>query len=420
MDLKYLGKLSDDVSRCVRCGGCQATCPTYNWSGDESMVARGRMALLEAVIDGRLEITKGLAERIDSCLDCRACTVACPSGVKVDEIIYAAKAEITARLGCNPMQKMVSKGMLTKGQNSPSLLRLLGAFKRIIYDTLPNFLPLPAKLKLKGKKRLLPEWGGIPLRRRKLKLIPEGETKGRVAFYVGCAANMWHQSTGESVIEVLRKNGREVILVDDEVCCAIPFLSRGDRETAEELALKNIDAFTSLDVEAIVTCCATCGSTLKEYPRWIEDERAKVLAEKVMDINYYIIHYLDFREGLGKLDKSVTWHDPCHLSRGQGIKDEPRDILSAIPGLNFIEMNKPCHCCGFGGEVSFNNYEMSMAIAGDKVNSITASGADEVATGCPACKLHLEDAMNHFGERKAVLHPVDYLAEAYRVEKERL
>ena len=372
------------------------------------------MALIEAVIDGRLEITKGLAERIDSCLDCRACTAGCPSGVKVDEIIYAAKADFADRLGCNPMQKMVSKGMLTKGQNSPLLLMIVGALKRLAYDRLPAFLPLPAKLKLKGKKRLLPEWGGVPLRRRNLKLTPEGETKGRVAFYVGCAANMWHQATGESVIEVLRRNGREVVLVDEEVCCAVPFLSRGDRGTAEELARRNIAAFASLDVEAIVTCCATCGSTLKEYPRWIGDEGAKRLAEKVMDINYYIVHFLDFREGLGRVNRSVTWHDPCHLSRGQGIKDEPREILEAIPGLKFIEMDKPCHCCGFGGEVSFNNYEMSMAIAGEKVASITESGADEVATGCPACRLHLEDAMNHAGERRAVLHPVDYLAEAYR------
>ena len=417
MNLKYLDKYKDQVSVCVRCGSCQPSCPTYLATGDESMVARGRMALVEAVIDSRLDITKGFADRIDSCLDCRACVTACPSGVKVDEIIYAAKAEITEHFGCNPMQKLISKGMLTKGQNRTALLKFLGALKKIFYNSLPGFFPLPAKLKLNSKKRLLPEIGGIPLRQRRLNTSPAGKSKGRVAFYVGCATNMWHQHIGEALIEVLRHNHKEVVLADDEVCCGIPFLSRGDRETARELALKNIDTFASMNVEAIVTCCATCGSTLMEYPRWLEDERAERFSSMVMDIHAYLARHTNYKKGLGKVDGSVTWHDPCHLSRGQGIMDEPREILQSIPGLDFIEMKKPCYCCGFGGEVSFKDYAMSIAIAGEKVESIKNSGADELATGCPACKIHIEDAMHHNNVTTPVRHTVEYMAESYRAKK---
>ena len=412
--LKYLDRYKEEASRCVRCGGCQATCPTYAYSGDESMVARGRMSLVEAVIDNRLDLTKGFAKAIDSCLDCKACMKSCPSGVKVDEIIYAAKAEINAAKGCSPFKDAVVMQVFMKLQAHPLFIRLAGLLKRLFYDPLPAFLPLPSSLKLKGKKRLLPDVGGLPLRKRRGLTGTIENPAGRVAFYVGCATNIIHQHIGEAVIEVLRHNNIEVIIAEGEVCCGIPFLSSGDRKSATILAEKNIETFTSLNVDAIITCCATCGATLKDYPKWIDGEKAARLSEKVMDINHYLVHHTGYKEGMGKVDRSVTWHDPCHLSRGQGIMDEPREILEAIPGLDFREMKKPCYCCGFGGEASVHNYELSLGVAAEKVENIKKSGAREVATGCPACKIHMEDALNHSGTKTPVRHAVEYLAESYR------
>ena len=231
---------------------------------------------------------------------------------------------------------------------------------------------------------------------------------------MGCAKNYIFQNIGESTIEVLQHNGIEVVMVEDELCCGIPFLSNGDRATASTLARKNIECFTSLDVDAVITSCATCGSTLKDYESWLGDEKAKQLSSLVMDIHKYLAEHTDYTNGLGPIDKKVTWHDPCHLSRGQGMKDEPRNILRAIPGLQFVEMRKPCNCCGFGGEVSFNDYEMSMAVARGKVEDIANSGAEELATGCPACKTHIDDALHHFDVKSEIHHTVEYLAQSYR------
>ena len=414
--LKYLDKYIDEVDRCVKCGGCQAACPTFDATGDESMVARGRMALVEAVIKGRIGLTEGFARRINSCLDCKACMATCPSGVKVDRIIYAAKAEISAQNGCNPFKKMAVRLFLTKGNNHPNILAAAGFLKRFFYDSAPAALPFPSSIKWDGVKRLLPAIGKRPFRKSS-RSSTITDPKGRVAFFVGCATNLFHQHIGKAVLEVLEHNKIEVVMAEDEQCCAIPFLSMGDRDTAVKLAKRNIDIFTSLQVDAIITCCATCGATLRDYHLWVDDDRAESLSRKSMDIHEYLAKNTDYTHGIGELNKTVTWHDPCHLSRGQGIKDEPREILKSIPGLEFKEMKKPCYCCGFGGEVSITDYDMSMKIAARKVDSINKSCADEVATGCPACKMHIEDALNHYGGSRPVRHTVEYLAEAYRQNK---
>jgi len=414
MSLNYLEQYRKDVSLCVKCGGCQSNCPTYEATGDESMLARGRMALVEAVIEGRLEITEGFSRRINSCLDCKACVSGCPSGVPVDEIIYAAKADIAMNTGCSPFAGTLPGKIATRPSLQKLLLRVIGGLKKILYDPLPAFIPLPKTLSYNGKKRMLPDIGGRSFNDEFGGTHTVKNRKGRVIFYAGCATNTMHQHIGKAALEVLKHNDIEAVVMTDEHCCGIPFLSRGDRATAEKLARKNIEQLGSIEADAIITCCATCGSTLKNYNKWMDDEGARALSEKTMDIHKYLVNHTDFKRGLGEFSQKVTWHDPCHLSRGQGVKDEPREILRAIPGIEFTEMEKPCHCCGFGGEVSIKDYAMSIDIAAKKVGAIAGSGAETVATGCPACKIHMEDAMHHYGKERPVMHTVEYLAEAYR------
>lgn len=414
MSLNYLEQYKKDVSLCVKCGGCQSNCPTFEATGDESMLARGRMALVEAVIEGRLEITEGFSRRINSCLDCKACVSGCPSGVPVDDIIYAAKADIALNMGCSPFPGILPRTIALRPSLQKGLLRVMGGLKKIFYDSLPGFFPMPKALKYNGKKRVLPDIGGRPFNDEFGGTHTVENRKGRVIFYAGCATNTMHQHIGKAVIEVLNHNDIEVLVMGDEYCCGIPFLSKGDRNTAEKLARKNIEQLSSIEADAIVTCCATCGSTLQNYNKWMDDEGAGRLAEKTMDIHKYLVNHTDFKRDLGEFRQKITWHDPCHLSRGQGIKDEPREILQAIPGIEFAEMEKPCHCCGFGGEVSIKDYAMSIDIADKKVRAISGSGAETVATGCPACKIHMEDAMQHYGKGRPVMHTVEYLAKAYR------
>jgi len=413
VELEFLNRYKEDVSRCVKCGGCQAACPTYEQTGDESMAARGRMALIEAVINGRLNITDGFEKRINSCLDCRRCVVSCPSGVKVDEIISAARAEIFSAKGRHAFTLSIIKRVLLSRRLYPCLLKLMNPVKRLFYDRLPDSFPLPSSFRSNGIKRLLPDFSKTALRKKLGGLHSVKNPKGRVAFFTGCAVNSAHQHVGEALIEVLNHNGIEVVVSEDELCCGIPFLSNGDRETAEIFARHNIDIFTSLGVDAVLTCCATCGSALRDYPKWVNHEKASDFASISMDVHRYLVRHTDYKTGMGEVRRSVTWHDPCHLSRGQGVKEEPREILRAIPGLEFIEMNKPCSCCGFGGSVSLRDYDMTMAIASKKAENIKNSGASELATGCPACKIHIEDALNHNKLSKPVRHTVEYLAESY-------
>lgn len=414
-----LERYREDIYKCIRCGACRAVCPTFAAELDESMTARGRMALVEAVLDGRLELTEKFAEKMSTCVTCMACSADCPSGVPVEEIVLAARAEIARARGVNHLQRFIARNIILSGWLLAPIARLGGMAERILrpFGAISPF-------KWKGKARKLPNIPGRPLRDSYPEVVsPEGPAKGRVAFYVGCNINLIYTDIGRSMLNVLSRLGVEVVMPPDEVCCGAPLLVLGDRETVVELAAKNLYAFSNLNVDAIVLACPTCGHMLQKYPEILSEARpelkaqAAAFAAKIMDINQYLLRFTEVRALLGAAAGSpmkVTYHDPCHLKRGMGVFREPREVLKAIPGLTLTEMNAPDRCCGFGGTFSLVHYDLSMKIGEMKAEDIRRTDAQVVVTSCPGCRMGLEDLLDKSGQEIPVKHLVQVVEEALK------
>jgi len=429
--VNYLASVKNEVSKCIKCGICMAGCPTYAVTKDETMVARGRLSLIGANIEGRLETSDILDNTITSCIGCLTCEVNCPSGVKVGEIIFAAKAQMAENRGLGITGRFMSRAVV--GQRWPlSIIMMLSFIPLKIYDLLPDKWPFTAVLPFvrKERKRKLPSVGIRPLTASYPEIVKtkSKKVKGRVAFFPGCVINYSTQDIGRATISVLNKLGYDVIIPEGQYCCGIPLLSLGDMETAQKVAVKNIELFLKYDVEAIIISCATCGHTLKkEYPVLLNHlmngkfEMVRNFSDKVTDIHEFV-----YREGKACTERSlrsgdgvasgdkfrVTYHDPCHLKKGLGIYQSPREILRSISNAEFIEMDEADACCGFGGIFSLNHYDLASDIGERKAESIRRSSAQVVATGCPGCKIHIEDSLNRAGLSVSVKHTVELLDEA--------
>ncbi len=421
--MNYLASVKNEVSKCIKCGICMAGCPTYAVTKDETMVARGRLSLIGANIEGRLETSDILDNTITSCIGCLTCEVNCPSGVKVGEIIFAAKAQMAENRGLGIPGRFMSRAVV--GQRWPlSIIMRFSSIPLKIYDLLPDKWPFTAVLPFvrKERKRKLPSVGIRPLTASYPEIVKtkSKKVKGRVAFFPGCVINYSTQDIGRATISVLNKLGYDVIIPEGQYCCGIPLLSLGDMETAQKVAVKNIELFLKYDVEAIILSCATCGHTLKkEYPVLLKHlmngkfEMVRNFSEKVTDIHEFVYSKEWGGDGVASGDKfRVTYHDPCHLKKGLGIYQSPREILRSISNAEFIEMDEADACCGFGGIFSLNHYDLASNIGERKAESIRRSSAQVVATGCPGCKIHIEDSLNRAGFSVSVKHTVELLDEA--------
>ena len=428
---RYLAPLKGEIYKCIKCGVCMAGCPTYAITKDETMVARGRLALVGATLDGRIETSGRLKESITSCIGCLACDINCPSGVKIGDIIFAAKAQIAEARGLNIFEKIASKLIVGFRWPLPIIARFF-ALPVKLYDLLPlkgpliHFIPFVKN----NIKRKLPAVGGLPLSSKYPEIIKtmSKKPKGVVAFYPGCVIELSTQDIGRATISVLNKLGYDVIMPKGQYCCGSPLQSLGDTETAKKVAMKNIDIFSALDVEAVVVSCATCGHTLKkEYPVLLgnslngEFKKVKDFSEKIIDIHEFIsvseeilkeVKNVSDSKALTGYKHRVTFHDPCHLKKGLGVYEHPREILRLIPSVEFVEMEEADGCCGFGGIFSLYHYNLAANIGERKAENIKRTGSQIVATGCPGCKIHIEDSLHRAGYNATVKHTVELLDDA--------
>jgi glycolate oxidase iron-sulfur subunit len=234
----------------------------------------------------------------------------------------------------------------------------------------------------------------------------------RVAYFAGCATEFFFPQVGKAAIGLLNLSGVEVIFPKNQGCCGMAVHASGDIETAREMALHNLDVLSGLDADFIVTGCATCGSTLKEGWRSLitDDDRKAAFAElagKIRDVSEFVVQLADFKplryRSLLPDNIRVTYHDPCHLARYQGIVEEPRKILKQVFGEHFVEMDNN-GCCGFGGSFNLNNYRLSSKIGREKIESIYRSKADVVITTCPGCMIQLIDGIEREGMPQRVVH----------------
>ncbi len=403
--------LQEEVHKCNKCGACLNSCQVYKQLNYESASPRGKVQLIKKILAGQLEPSENFNKILFTCLLCESCTVTCPSGVKVDRLMKAMRAELVKKSGQNWKKKGVFK-LLASNQ----LLSLSMSFGRTLDTPLRTFMPKDATVGTLSLARL-PSLNKKPLRDQFPGIIPAAASKGRVLYFTGCATNYLYENVGRSVIKILNRIGVEVIIPKDQMCCSLPIFLSGARDRALDNIRRNIALFNRADVDAVIVDCATCGAALKnDYVHILKEmgedaDPARSMAARVSDISEYLEGF-DLREFFRPINERVTYHDPCHLLRSQGVKDQPRALLKQIPGLEFVEMVEADACCGGGGSFQVQHPDISSGITSKKITSIKDTGAGVVASGCTGCRLQIRGNLKD--ESIQVMHPVELLAKALK------
>lgn len=412
-----------EVIRCIRCGACQNVCPVFKELQAESTVARGRVKLIRGVIDKDLELTEGFINKMSLCLMCKACVVNCPSGVKVDKLVEAARKEIAEKKGLSPLKNLIFRLVLKNRWVFNTGMKAGSVLQGLVFRKGPLGQGMLPRMSLGiDKRRLLSPLAAKSFKAMYPVVIKVPAAKLRVAFFTGCMINYIYTDTGRAVINVLKRIGVEVVIPALQNCCGTPVRINWDYETAKAMARANIDAFLKEEVDAVVVACGTCGLSLKEeYAELLEDdpvyaEKAKHLGSMIKDFAELVVSLDGFEDKMGPLPLKVTYHDPCHLVRGLRVKEQPRQIIRSIPGVDFKEMSKPDTCCGSAGSFSLYHYELSTKINDHKVEDVNQTGAEVLVTGCSACRMHIADGLNRQGVSVKVMHTAQLLEMAYEAK----
>ncbi len=411
----------DELLNCIRCGQCLPTCPTYREAGTETNSPRGRLALIRAGAEGTLEVGRNFVDHMYRCTNCMACSAVCPSGVQAHEIILDARVEIDDKLPQPAAKKWIFQGLLRSPGRLEAAVWPLRLYQRSglrwLAEKTGMMKPLP--LHLGELAKMPPTLPLSPLRRRLPEVTPAlGRRSYRVGFFLGCAQSLLYADSSAGAVRVLARNGAEVVVPKQTGCCGMPAMAYGDLDTAMRMARHNIDLFEKAGVEAIITDCATCGEFGKHYGALLEHdpeyaERAAAYSRMMKDISQFLAEIpMDHR--MGEVKARVTYHDPCHLVRGQGVSAEPRRLLKSIPGVELVEMKEAGWCCGGAGTYMLTHYEMSMGILDRKMANAAATDAEMIVSGCPVCQMQLRHGVRRAGLPMRVDHPVALLDRAYR------
>ena len=405
--------------KCNKCGACTAVCPLYQHTVYEGMAARGKLALLEAVVEGKLIPSQALRVKLEDCLLCGACAANCPSLVPTTALFLEARAELTRLDGIPLPLRLFLYALRTPrimGAGMPALRMLQRTgLPQLLEERGGAFVPESIRAAL----RRTPSVPTRPYQVRPLALpLDRMAAQRTVAHFAGCIMNWVYADAARATRLVLRSNGYRVES-PSVVCCGMPHRVAGDIEAARRLARANVEALEQYS--SIVTDCATCGAALREYRELLAGDpayrvRAGAVSGKVADVSEFLM-----KNGLvrpeGKVRIRVTYHDPCHLVRGQGVRAQPRDLLKSIPGIEFVEMKGADVCCGGAGSFCVTHRDLSEKVGAAKVESILATGAEVVATGCPSCISQLQALLKDRGCRIKVCHPVELVAGGYSSEK---
>jgi glycolate oxidase iron-sulfur subunit len=408
---------------CVHCGLCTSACPTYVELGTEMDSPRGRIYLMRAVTDGRLDLTADVQRHLDLCLNCRACESACPSGVQYGKLI-------------EPFRIHTAKTM-PEAEHLSWLQRWM-LFHVTPYAQRTRWALAPARfLQWTGLDRKFEQWGLLPKSLRQMQtmlprlqphygklpeVIPaEGQKRARVALFTGCAGDAFFPDTTLNTIQVLQRNGCEVWVPPAQVCCGALHYHAGQEFPAQQFAAANCDAFDILDaqlptVDAIIVNAAGCGAMLKDYGHLLHQTPAakfgEAFAAKVRDISEFLIHL-----GPVKPDHPIpiqaVYHDACHLCHAQQIRKQPRQLLELIPELKLLPLNESEICCGAAGSYNITEPEMAERLGLRKVKNILETGAEAVFTGNVGCLLQIGRYLRKERPKMWVAHPIDALWASY-------
>lgn len=411
---KRLKDFEKVIRECVKCGVCQAHCPTYQVGKREGDVARGKVALAAALLEGDTTLEERLRQDMSMCLMCGSCMNKCPNKVPTHEIVGAVRREITDNRGLSPVGKGIST-LLGSKFLLKSLVKGGALVSPLVMKKIPDSSGLRLRFRVpKMEHRTLPK---LPIKNL-FDMVPE-YTEGRpgkpvIGFFAGCSISYVYPETGKQMVDILKLMGCSIYLPRQQKCCGIPALSSGNGQLVEELAENNIQSFTQLGVDQIITACASCNGGISEYYGTMNANYSD-FTSKVIDFSVFLQKQGLF-EKLERIEKwsdpvRVAYHDPCHL-KTQGITKEPRAMLKSLPNVEFVEMAGADTCCGLGGTFSVYHYDASKAIGAKKMVGLRESGAELLATACPGCIMQLQDSINHDGLKVRAVHLLELLSKA--------
>ncbi len=427
-NMKQLALLLKDVEEqlvvCMRCGMCQSVCPLFAETGRESDVARGKLALLDGLMQELFKDPRGVNDRLNRCLLCGSCAANCPSGVKVLDIFIKARAILTGYIGLSRTKKLIFRGMLAHPQLFDRLLEIGSKFQGIFVKSVDDLLGTScARFYSPFGDRHFRALAPVPFHNMVEPLnTAAGKSGIRVGFFVGCVIDKVFPEIGKAVVKTLQHHGVGIFMPGGQACCGIPALSAGDTAAYRSLVLHNLEKFAAEPLDYLVTACATCTSTLRKmWPLMADDltpedrKRVDMLSEKTMDVSQFLVDIIGLPQKETKgtdRQEAITYHDPCHLKKSLGVAAQPRALLAANPHYKLKEMAEADRCCGCGGSFNLQHYDISASIGKRKRDSIVESGCSVVATGCPACMLQISDMLSQAGHKIRVKHAVEIYAES--------
>jgi glycolate oxidase iron-sulfur subunit len=474
----------EDFARCVHCGICLNACPTYRLWNLEADSPRGRIHQMIHVAQtdlaaigsdhqpqipsasansapsvvnpnssssngkgttasstggtvaygpktpkpARPEITKSFVEHIDKCLDCRACETACPSSVEYGKLVEHARALIERDykrpLFTRIARHLAFRKLLPSSERIATLARLIWIYQR---TGLQKFIRFSGVLELFGladREQLLPTIETPFFFKELGRTFPAvGPKRARVAFFAGCVAQVTFARLNDATIRVLNANGVEVVVPKDQLCCGALAAHAGIRDTARDLARKNLVAFAGEEFDAIITNAAGCGSTLKEYDHLFTEKepefaKAGAFKSKVRDITEYLatLGLVTPLRPLKPLFLRVTYQDSCHLLHGQKVRNAPRDLLKQIPGLELAELPHSDICCGSAGVYNVTQTKASLELLDDKMKNIATVKPEVIVTANPGCLLQLRAGVQRVNGKQEVMHVVELLDRSMRAK----
>lgn len=413
------------ADECVKCGKCIPVCTIHRVNADEVTSPRGFIDLLGAYKKGNLELDKTAKDIFESCFLCTACVEACPKSLPTDMVIEQVRADVADKFGIAWFKRLFF--MLLRHRKLNDIAFKLGytfqtcgfKIKSEIDSMKPRF-----SLPMIKTDRLLPSLRKVSFLNSHEENIDNGG-KRKVAVFIGCLANYNYVDIGESLLEILAKLEIDAFLAKDQKCCGAPAYFTGDQYTVDVNAKHNIEYFESFgdDIEAIIVPEATCSAMLKiDYEHFFHDqpewkERAVKLKDKIFMATEWLQHHTQLEELLREKKqntKIVTYHDPCHARKMQGVHQEPRNLIRQ--NYKIVEMSDPNSCCGFGGvTMQTEKYHLAKAAGTPKAAMIRATDADVVSAECSACRMQINNSMENMGVEKTVFkNPIELIAEALR------
>ena len=416
----------EDLYKCVHCGFCLPVCPTYVETGLETESPRGRIALMKAVNEGRLGITPTVFSHWDLCIQCRACEVACPSGVPYGRLIEATTAQVERHRRPSLLPRILAWLLLKQVVPKQRRLRLLASGLRLYQRS-----GLQLAIRKTGILRLLsrrlaslesasPTISATYFWANGQVTAANGPRRANVALLSGCIMPLVNGPEMEAVTRVLARNGCDVAVPQGQVCCGALHSHAGDLEMARDMARRNIDVFLASGVDAVVVASAGCGVRMKEYDDLLRDDpqyhaKAAIFSAMVKDVHEFLVE-LPFIPPQGHLGYRLTYQDSCHLAQAQRITEAPRILLRSIPGAQYVEMDNSSTCCGAGGAYSITQREFSLKLLDTKMEAVKDTGAWVVTTANPGCYIQLQQGANRCSLPLRVRYVTDLLDEAYRAE----